>query len=193
MQKLKKLNEKQKYSEANQNRQKKEVIKYMNIGKFEVKADQLQVFPTYAERDWDIEAHLEFFIIELTDISRHRRMLIDAKKDKAADPEEPLAIKQVELDIREFEINVEKGIQSLQVEVIGSTARYQEYLVMVNNKLMKIRIQSTMLEQARVENEERTSRIKSERENHFYNFVEDLTDFMLNGEQKAVSDVKIIQ
>ena len=165
----------------------------MNIGKFEVKADHLFVYPTYAERDWDIEVNLEIFIIELADISRHRKIFLDAQKNRDLDAEEPLTIKQVEMNIKEFELNVDKGIQSLQAESIGSTDRYQMFLVMVNNKLMKIKIQAPMLARARAENEERFSRIKSERENRFYNFVEDFTDFMLHEDGSQVRDVKVVQ
>ena len=39
-----------------------------------------------------------------------------------------------------------------------------------------------MLELAKLEIEERINEIKSQSENNFYNFVEDLTDFMLDEE-----------
>ena len=113
------------------------IIKYINFRHFAYENGQIHLFPEFDDRNMDEEICLGFCFIEMADIGKLRDEYLYTNKP----PVQDLTIYQLIFDMSSFEINAEKGINSIKVRKIKDL----EHIIMINNKIFKIKIKPDQL------------------------------------------------
>ena len=113
--------------------------KYQNFKSFQVTSEQIYLFPDYNERNLKKESILEFYQIKLEDLCNSVQEY--QNDNEAYKKSHQIELKKIELDMDEFEINCDKGISSIKIDKVVDDNKVNDYyLLMVDNKIMSIKI-----------------------------------------------------
>ena len=141
------------YSEYSQITDESEVeieeFKFLNIKEIQVVGTQLHIYPAYGDRDFLIENDIEVYIIELNELLTQQKMIKNMKKLNLSDARMQISLMKLTIPIDNFQINSHVGMNTIKLERILNGVDCQIFLMMINDKLHKIKITQEEIEEAK--------------------------------------------
>ena len=124
-------------------------FKFLNVKEVQVVGTQLHVYPAYGERDLMIENDVEVYVIEMSELLSQQRIIKNVKKLNIGDVRMQLSVLKLTIPIDNFQINPHSGISTIKLERFFNGVDSQIYLLMINDKLHKIKITQEEIEEAK--------------------------------------------